>query len=86
MNNGDQYDIQEDLCYAHIVNRHGKGMTATAMVPLVLAKLQSANIVTKRTPNAAALHVSFIRRLLAGKCLKYPAKYTDTVIAQLKYA
>ncbi|WP_256707264.1 hypothetical protein [Paenibacillus sp. FSL R7-0337] len=34
MNNGDQYDIEEDFFYAHIVNRYGKGMTAGAIIHL----------------------------------------------------
>lgn len=83
MFNGDEYDIKEDLAFAHIINRHGKGMTAQAMVPLVVARLQSANLTTKRSQGAAIQHVNFIRRLLAGKCSKYPAKYTNTVLTQL---
>lgn len=85
MYNG-EYNIQEDLAYAHIVNRHSKGMTAQAMIPLVTARLQSANLTSKRTPDAARQHVYFMRRLLAGKCTKYPAKYTKSVIAQLQNA
>ncbi|GIO38849.1 hypothetical protein J41TS12_37100 [Paenibacillus antibioticophila] len=77
-----EYDIQEDLAFAHVVNRHGKSMTAHQMIPLVAAQYPAMS----RSTGAASQHVNFIRRLLNGKCSKYPAKYTNSVINQLKKA
>ncbi|GIO38866.1 hypothetical protein J41TS12_37270 [Paenibacillus antibioticophila] len=74
----EQYDIQEDMVFAHVVNRHGKVMTAHQMVSLVTAQYPAMT----RTSDAARQHVNYMRRLLAGKCSRYPAKYTTSVIAQ----
>ncbi|MEK4449434.1 MULTISPECIES: hypothetical protein [Paenibacillus] len=74
-----EYDFQEDMAFAHVVNRHGKSMTAQQMIPLVLAQFSAMS----RSAGAAIQHVNFIRRLLNGKCHKYPAKYTNVVITQL---
>jgi hypothetical protein len=75
-----QYTVQEDMIFAHVINRHGHSMTALQMLPLVKERLPE----TSRSTGAILSHINFIRRLLNDKCEKYPSMYTDDVIVQLK--